>query len=81
VYTNTKVIEFLTDGVKAEKDGKEISLTGFDTIIIAVGAKSVNNLKQELDGKVPELYVIGDALEPRKAIEAIEEGASVAIKL
>lgn len=81
VYTNTKVKEFLTDGVKAEKDGKEITLTGFDTIIIAIGAKSVNNLEQELEGKVPELYTIGDAAEPRKAIDAIEEGAGIAIKL
>jgi len=30
---------------------------------------------------VPELHVIGDASEPRKAIDAIEEGASLAIKI
>jgi len=81
IYTNTKVTEFIADGAKAEKDGKDMLFTGFDTIIIAVGAKPVNNLRYELEGKVPELYIIGDALEARKAIDAIEEGASVAIKL
>lgn len=81
IYTNTKVKEILENGVLAEKDEKEISLTGFDTIVIAVGAKSINNLKTELEGKVPELYTIGDALETRKAIDAIEEGARIAIKV
>lgn len=81
IYTNTVVKEFLEDGVRAEKDGKDISLTGFDTIILAVGAEPVNILSKRLEGKVPELYVIGDASKSRKAIEAIEEGARIAIKI
>jgi len=81
ILTNTKVIEISAGTVKAERDGSEIELKGFDTIVIAVGAKPVNSLEQELKGKVPELYVIGDAVEPRKAIDAIEEGAKIAVKL
>ncbi|NLL46768.1 MAG: FAD-dependent oxidoreductase [Clostridiales bacterium] len=81
IYTNTTVKEITNDSVRAEKDGEEIELRGFDTIVIAVGATSVNTLERELDGKVPELYVIGDASETRKAIDAIEEGASIAIRL
>ena len=81
IETNTRVKEILQNGVKVEKDGQESQLTGYDNIIIAVGAKPVNNLKPQLEGKVPELHVIGDASEPRKAIDAIEEGASVAIKI
>lgn len=81
IHTNTTVKEFVADGIRGEKDGQEINLTGFDTIIIAVGATSVNALQSELAGKVPELHIIGDASEPRKAIDAIEEGASLAIKL
>ncbi len=81
IETNAKVIEILQDGVKVEKGGREKQLTGFDTVVIAVGAKSVNDLKPQLEGKVPELYVIGDASRPRKAIDAIEEAASLAIKI
>lgn len=81
IETNTKVKEILQNGVKVEKDGQESQLTGYNNIIIAVGAKPVNDLKPQLEGKVPELHVIGDASEPRKAIDAIEEGASLAIML
>ncbi|MEW6546280.1 MAG: hypothetical protein AB1446_05105 [Bacillota bacterium] len=41
----------------------------------------VNPLREELEGKVAEVYVIGDAASPRKALEAVEEGARVALKL
>ena len=35
-------------------------------------------LGRELEGKVAELYVIGDAKQPRDALDAIAEGAEVA---
>jgi hypothetical protein len=31
--------------------------------------------------KVPEMYVIGDAVKPRKALEAIAEGSEIARKI
>jgi thioredoxin reductase len=46
-----------------------------------MGAKSVNDLKDQLENRVDELYVIGDALAPRQAIDAIEEGARIALKI
>jgi 2,4-dienoyl-CoA reductase-like NADH-dependent reductase (Old Yellow Enzyme family)/thioredoxin reductase len=81
VETEAPVVKFLKDGVVINKSGKESKLGGFDTIVLAMGTKSVNGLKSKLEKKVPELYVIGDALEPRHAIEAIEEGARVALKI
>jgi 2,4-dienoyl-CoA reductase-like NADH-dependent reductase (Old Yellow Enzyme family)/thioredoxin reductase len=81
VETGAKVKEFLEDGVIAERDGQKIHLGGFDTIVLAMGVKSVNTLKEKLEGKIAELYVIGDAVTPRKAIDAIEEGARVATRL
>jgi len=81
VETGAKVKEFLEDGVIAEKNGQQIHLVGFDTIALAMGVKSVNTLKKKLEGKIAELYIIGDAVTPRKAIDAIEEGARVALKL
>ena len=81
IETETSVIEFLEDGAMVNKNGKKSKLEGFDTIVLALGTKSVNYLKGQLEKKITELYVIGDALEPRKAIEAIEEGARVAVGL
>lgn len=81
VETETSVVRFLDDGAIVSKDGKESRLEGFDTIVLAMGTKAVNPLRDQLEGKVGELYVIGDALEPRQAIDAIEEGARIAVGL
>jgi 2,4-dienoyl-CoA reductase-like NADH-dependent reductase (Old Yellow Enzyme family)/NADPH-dependent glutamate synthase beta subunit-like oxidoreductase len=81
IETKAPVVEFLDDGIIINKGGKKSRLEGFDTIVLAMGAKPVNGLKAKLEKKAPELYVIGDALEPRQAIEAIEEGARVALKI
>ncbi|PNR89698.1 NADH:flavin oxidoreductase [Petrotoga sp. HWH.PT.55.6.1] len=79
--TNATVKEFLDDGVVYEKGGKEEKLTGFDTIVLSMGAKAYNPLEEKIKGKVSEVYVIGDAVEPRKTLEAIEEAARVAVKI
>ena len=64
----------------AEKDGTDIELGPFDSIILAVGFTSINDLESQLKDKV-EVHVIGDAKEPRKALEAIFEGSQVALKI
>lgn len=52
-----------------------------DTIVIATGATPNSSLAKELEGKVPELYCIGDCVSPRKIIDATSEGASVGYKI
>ena len=81
IETEASVVEFLDNGVIIKKGGKESRLEGFDTIVLAMGTKPVDDLKDKLENKVPQLYVIGDALKPRQAIEAIEEGARVALRI
>jgi NADPH-dependent 2,4-dienoyl-CoA reductase/sulfur reductase-like enzyme len=81
VHTGATLVRFLEDGAIVKENGRKITLEGFDAIILAMGTRSVNNLQGQLEKKVPELYLIGDALAPRKAIEAIEEGARVALKI
>jgi 2,4-dienoyl-CoA reductase-like NADH-dependent reductase (Old Yellow Enzyme family)/NADPH-dependent 2,4-dienoyl-CoA reductase/sulfur reductase-like enzyme len=76
--TSATVKEILDDGVVYEIDGREESVCGMDTIILAVGAKSVDGLSDNIKGKVAEVYVIGDAKEPRRIVNAIHEGAEVA---
>jgi hypothetical protein len=42
--------------------------------VIATGYTPSNELYSNLEGKVRELVVIGDANEPRKCMEAVYEG-------
>ena len=81
IETEASVVRFLKDGAVVSRGGRESRLEGFDTIVLAVGTKAVNPLRDQLDGRVDELYVIGDACEPRQAIDAIEEGARIAVRL
>ena len=50
------------------------TLGGFDSIILTAGARSRNELSSEVREKVAEVYVIGDALEPRQGSDALREG-------
>ena len=79
--TNTKLLEITEDGtgVIVEKDGKEELLSGFSKIIFCCGAKSVNNLADEL--KDVEVHIIGDANKPGQVHHAIEAGAILARKI
>jgi len=52
-----------------------------DTIILAVGYKANDDLFKTLEGKVPEIYCIGDSSEPRRIIDAINEGYRVGLSL
>ena len=63
--------------VVQNREGEQRLIPG-DTIAFAVGMKPNNNLKQALQGKVSELYEVGDCVKPRYIIDAVEEAARVA---
>ncbi|AFM41307.1 NADH:flavin oxidoreductase [Desulfosporosinus acidiphilus SJ4] len=66
----TKVLEITADGVIAESAGIQ-NLIPADTVIFAVGSRSQNELYLALKGKIENLKLIGDAVNPRKALDAI----------
>ncbi len=70
--------EIIDGGIVISKDGGEEVITGIDQVIVATGLKPTNELATRLEGKVPEIYVIGDARAPRTAFEATHEAAEVA---
>jgi NADPH-dependent 2,4-dienoyl-CoA reductase/sulfur reductase-like enzyme len=74
IYVNAPVKEILDDGVIVEIDGAETEIGPADTIVMAVGARSVNTLIEQLEGKVPQVIAIGDAVKVCKALEAVEAG-------
>ncbi|MGE5454899.1 MAG: FAD-dependent oxidoreductase, partial [Methylocystaceae bacterium] len=80
VATATRVIAIDDEGVVIEK-GDERSKIKADTIVLAVGSKPNNELYEQLKDVVPEIYLIGDARQPRKVMDAIGDGFHLAIKL
>jgi len=54
-------------------EGKKETIPA-DTIIIAVGYKANDHLYKNLEGKVSEIYCIGNSSEPRRILEATREG-------
>jgi 2,4-dienoyl-CoA reductase (NADPH2) len=73
---HTRAKEITAAGVIVDRGGKEDLIRG-DTVVIATGAKAANALYEKLRGRVPEIYLIGDAKTPRKALEAVAEGLAV----
>ena len=80
VLDQSAVKEVNKDGVLVVKEGVETLLPA-DTVVLAVGAVANCELAIQLVGKVKELHVIGDALEPRKITEAVREGFDLARNL
>ncbi len=81
IYTDTKVEKFTLNGAICSTQKGELDLSGYDMIVLAIGSISNNSLKDELNNSSYELFVIGDANKPRKAVEAIEEALRLALKL
>ena len=69
-----KCEEVIRGGVVIATAGGEQKTIGVDTIVLAVGASSNTKLGEEIKGKVPEVYQVGDCIEPRKIRDAIGEG-------
>jgi len=81
ILTSAKVKEILDDGVLFIRDGQEESVRNVDSIILALGSRPVDHLSEKIKDKVAEVYVIGDAKEPRKVLEATAEGAEIGRKI
>jgi len=79
--TSTTVKELGKGYAVVEDASGTRKIDGFDTIVLAVGSKPDDRVAKSLKGKVPELHVIGDASEPREALEAVYEGEEIALKI
>ena len=74
MLTDTTCEEVSAEGVKVcSKDGQRQTIPA-DTIVIATGSKPDKGLYDALQGSSVELYLIGDAVQPRSVFEAVEEG-------
>jgi NADH dehydrogenase FAD-containing subunit len=75
----TRIIEILEKAVVVENvfSGETRTIEGTDTVVFATDQKANDELLKELEGKVKELYSIGDCQAPRKIHDAIREGYRV----
>ncbi|MFC1592996.1 FAD-dependent oxidoreductase [Candidatus Omnitrophota bacterium] len=76
LYPYTTTCFITKEGVHAINDVEWMFLQA-DTVVLAVGSKSENRLAEEIKGLVPEIYTIGDCVEPRNSQAAIHEGAKI----
>jgi 2,4-dienoyl-CoA reductase (NADPH2) len=87
VITGAKIKEINREGAVIEKESEdnggaaETVLLPADTVVLAVGAVPDNDIYTRLQEKVEQLYLIGDAVSPRKLTEAIREGFTVGRQL
>lgn len=76
----TKVLEVRSEGVLVENEEGQKVLPA-DTVIVAIGSASNDELYLALKGKVEKLNVIGDALKAGKAMDAIRSAHVEARKI
>ena len=72
VLTNTKLLEIIEEGAIVESNGERRILKA-NSVVLALGLKPEAALSEELRDRVPELYTVGDCVEPRRLINAIWE--------
>ena len=75
---SVKILSIGTDGVLVESDGKQEHIPA-DTIIVATGSQSFDDLSSQIKGDKTEVIILGDAKEPRKVTDAIREGFEAAL--
>jgi 2,4-dienoyl-CoA reductase-like NADH-dependent reductase (Old Yellow Enzyme family)/thioredoxin reductase len=80
IHTCTKVTNLTKNKVLAERDDNAIFFP-IETVILAVGVQPNRELAGVLEFSGLEIHVIGDAYQPRKALEAIWEGFEVGLKI
>ncbi len=58
------------------KEGKRQTMQA-DTVVLAAGSKPNAELLKKLEGKVPEIYLVGDCAEPQNIMGAIHDSNRV----
>jgi 2,4-dienoyl-CoA reductase-like NADH-dependent reductase (Old Yellow Enzyme family)/thioredoxin reductase len=80
-FFNTTLTKIEESSVTVLIEGREQILSPVDQVVIAVGLKPHDGLKEFLQARKIRHFIIGDALQPRRILEATEEGARAAWSL
>jgi len=79
ILTGTKALALNNMGLEIQKGTGTESLPA-DSVVMATGSESENQLLRHIEELVETIYVVGDAKEPRNALEAIREGFEAGLK-
>jgi len=78
LYKNVSIKQFTDDGVVFKSNGEDITLTGFDSVVISEKHSSIREAKKlERKTRVP-FHLIGDAKSPRHLMYCISEADEIA---
>ncbi len=80
VCSGVKVKEINEKGLILEKSGITFLLDA-DTVILSVGSTPKKDLVKSLEGKIKEVYTVGDCAMIGNAMKAIESAYDIAIKI
>ncbi len=78
LLTKAKIVSCDDQGVNVELNGGGKDFLEGEKLILSLGYKSINQLENDVKGKTPRVTCIGDCREPRKVIEAVSEGYTIA---
>jgi 2,4-dienoyl-CoA reductase-like NADH-dependent reductase (Old Yellow Enzyme family)/thioredoxin reductase len=83
IFNRSTIQKINPNSVIIQIDGEFKEINGVDSIIISVGNISCNEVGDALilNRKIPEVYKIGDCLEPRKQKDAIHEGFVAGLRI
>jgi NADH dehydrogenase FAD-containing subunit len=78
--TETRILRADPDAVCVEGPGGSERLP-CDTVVLCLGMQANDGLASAVQSQGREVFVVGDAVEPRKVTEAMVEGARAALSL
>jgi 2,4-dienoyl-CoA reductase-like NADH-dependent reductase (Old Yellow Enzyme family)/thioredoxin reductase len=81
-YLGVKREKIVDSGMQIEDaEGRTVSLEADSVVLAAGSAATVDTLSPGLEGKIPEIYKIGDCVKPQQIKEAIFAGAETALSV
>ncbi|MEE8174879.1 MAG: FAD-dependent oxidoreductase [Dehalococcoidia bacterium] len=81
ILTGVEYEEITEAGVIVRTKEGERTIVEADTVVLAAGAKPNTELLASIEGKVPQVFCVGDCVEPRGIREAMEDGYRVSLAL
>jgi 2,4-dienoyl-CoA reductase-like NADH-dependent reductase (Old Yellow Enzyme family)/thioredoxin reductase len=81
IITGAKVEAITDHGVLLDIGGRQQMADGFSSIVLALGSKPTDDLAKELKGVVEELYVVGDARQVARVVDATAQAAEAALQV
>jgi len=82
ILTGQRVVEVTDEGVGVVDtlDGTKQTIK-VDKVVLALGARPVLSLTEDLEGEPVDFYVVGDCQEPRTILDAVADGFLIGYKI